>query len=93
MSKELEIFKEMERSYLYGNGGDLWLELKAKSELVKQALTKLDKLKRLLTLMSYHCTVELKETSVEKSAKYIEYKEEIQEFKKLFYEFKERWYE
>ena len=59
-------------------------------DLILQALYKLDKLERLLTLMSFHCTVELKETSVEKSTKYIEYKEEIQEFKRLFYEFKER---
>lgn len=43
MSKELEIFKEMERTYLYGNGGDLLLEKKAKSEFVKQALQDKDK--------------------------------------------------
>lgn len=59
-------------------------------DLILQALYKLDKLERLLTLMSYHCIVELKETSIEKSKKYIEYKEEIQELKRLFYEFKER---
>lgn len=58
-------------------------------DLILQALYKLDKLDRLLTLMSYHCIVELKETSVEKSKIYIEYKKEIQEFKRLFYEFKE----
>jgi len=57
---------------------------------IEEALTKLDKLERLLTLMSYHCIVELKKTSVEKSKKYIEYKEEIQEFQRLFYEFKEK---
>ena len=59
---------------------------------IEKALTKLDKLERLLTLMSYHCTVELKETSIEKSTKYFQYKEEIQEFQRLFYEFKEKEY-
>ena len=60
---------------------------------IEEALTKLDKLERLLTLMSYHCIVELKNTSVEKSTKYTEYKEEIQEFQRLFYELKEKEYE
>jgi hypothetical protein len=97
MIKELEALKnvvnEISNYKLHGIGTENWLGIQdvlKDIDTIEEALTKLDKLERLLTLMSYHCVVELKETSIEKSKIYEEYKREIQEYKKLFYEFKER---
>ena len=60
-----------------------WENIKQTLIKAQQTEKKLSELKEYLRLQSYHCVVEIKESSLEKAKTYTEYQEEINRYKEL----------